>query len=145
MEADIGTICISAEGEQGGTCRAGPPHSPPLLLLYSYIGWLQNSIVQISRNSKFWWNYLEFCEISRNSRKILQNMKLNISQNFCEITKTKFFAATLLLHNLLSAAKLPSAKTIFFFAAMLLWDEDDICTVVFNSVIFNSVVTFSVF
>ena len=35
MEADIGTICVSGEGEQGGTRRV-PPHSPPpLLLLHS--------------------------------------------------------------------------------------------------------------
>ena len=34
---------------------------------------------------------------------------------------------------------LPSAKT-FFSAAMLLCDEDDICTIVFHSVIFNSVI-----
>ena len=33
---------------------------------------------------------------------------------------------------------LPSAKTVFS-AAMLLWDEDDISSVVFHSVIFNSV------
>ena len=31
MEADIGTICNSAEGEQGGTHRPPPP-TPPLLL-----------------------------------------------------------------------------------------------------------------
>ena len=34
---------------------------------------------------------------------------------------------------------LPSAKK-FFIAAMLLWDEDDIGTIVFYSVIYNSVV-----
>ena len=31
---------------------------------------------------------------------------------------------------------LPSAKK-FFIAAMLFWDEDDICTLIFHSVIFN--------
>ena len=102
MEAKIGTICISAGGEQGGTSRA-----PPLLLLHSYIGWLWNSIVQIFQNTKFWQNYFEFRKILQNSRKILWNMKLNISWKFCEITKMKIFAATLLLHNLLSAAQTP--------------------------------------
>ena len=40
----------------GGTRRyvpAPPPTPPPLLLLYSYIGLLRNSIVQISRITKF--------------------------------------------------------------------------------------------
>ena len=29
MEADIGTICISKEGKQGGTCRPPLPYPPP--------------------------------------------------------------------------------------------------------------------
>ena len=33
MEADIGTICVSVKGEQGGTHRAPPPLPTPLLLL----------------------------------------------------------------------------------------------------------------
>ena len=81
MEANIGTICVSAEGEQGGTRRA-TPHSPPLLHLHPYIGWLQNSIVQISRNTKFRQNQFEFREISQTLGKISRNTKLNILQNY---------------------------------------------------------------
>ena len=73
IEADIGTLCVSREGEQGGTRRPPPPTPPP-----------------------------------------------SPPPLYC------------LLH------KIPSAKTIFCCAAMLLRDKDDICTVVFHSVIFNS-------
>ena len=30
MEVDIGTICVSVEGEQGGMRRPPPPSPPPL-------------------------------------------------------------------------------------------------------------------
>ena len=103
--------------------------SPPLLLLlYSYIGLLWNSIVQILQNTKFWQNLFEFHKISWNLRKILQNMQLIVSQNFLQ-------QPCCLLH------KLPSAKTIFCCASMLLWDEADIYTIVFHYVIYNSVVS----
>ena len=83
MEADIGTICISAEGAQGSMCLPPPlPIPTPFLLLHYYIVWLRNSIVS-------------------------QNLKLNILQKFLEIAKTKMCAATLLLYNLLSAAQTP--------------------------------------
>ena len=136
MDAYIGTICFSGEGAQGGKC----PVPPLLLLLYSYIGLLQNSIVQILRNTKFWQNLFEFRKISWNLRKILHNMKSNyfakILRNY---EKRNFlqhpcsYTICCLLH------KLSSAKTIFCCAAMLLWDEALIYTVVFHSVIYNSV------
>ena len=43
--------------------------------LHSSIGWLQNSIVKISRNTKFWQNYLEFHKIGG---------------KFCETWNSKF-------------------------------------------------------
>ena len=128
MDAYIGTICFSGEGAQGGKC----PVPPLLLLLYSYIGLLRNSIVQILRNTKFWRNLFELRKISWNLRKISRNMKSNyfwkISQNY---EKQKFsqqpcsYTICCLLHKLSSA--------------MLLWDEAHIYTVVFHSVIYNSV------
>ena len=135
MEAELGTICVSGEGALGRP-PPSPPVSPPPPPPHSCLGWLRNNIVKFSRNTKFWQNYSEFCEISQNLSKMWQNMKLKISWNttywrnyfefrkisqnlskiwqntklkiswkFREIKKTKFFAATLLLHNLPSAAQ----------------------------------------
>ena len=55
--------------------------------LHSYIGWLQNSIVKISQNTKFWQNYFELHEIQG---KFRETRKLKVYQKFCKITKTKF-------------------------------------------------------
>ena len=73
--------------------------SPPLLFLHSYIGWLRNSIVKFRETQNFDKIILNFAKF----RKI----RGKFCVKFCEIAKIKFFAATLLIHNLLSAAQTP--------------------------------------
>ena len=137
MDAYIGTICFSGEGAQGGKC----PVPPRLLLLYSYIGLLRNSIVQILRNTKFWQNLFEFHEISWNSKKILWNTKLIISQKFCKIMKNKFFCSHLApTQSAVCCTNSHLLKQSFamwqcFFEMKPIYTY----TVVFHSVIFNSV------
>ena len=70
-------------------CTGRPP--PSLHWVHSHIGWLRNSIVKISLNTKLWQNYLNITKLEENYAK----------------HEIKNFAATLLLHNL------PSAKRFF--------------------------------
>ena len=121
MEADIGTIFFSMECAQGG--MRFPPHSPlpplpppPLLHRVAAKQHCTNFAKHKILTKLFW--------ISRNFAKLQKQIFLQPSYSY---------TICCLLH------KLPSAKTIFCCAAMLLWDEADICTVVFHSVIFNSV------
>ena len=86
MEADIGTICVSAQCAHG--CMRRPPHSPPppppppLLL----------SVAAKQHRTNFPKHEIltKLFRISRNSRNILRNTKLNISRKFSKITKMKF-------------------------------------------------------
>ena len=102
-----GQSALAWRVRQGGT---GP--APPLL--HSYIGWLQNSIVKISRKEIFDIIILIFAKFEENVAKHeIKNFE-KISQHY----ENKIFAATLVLHNLLSATHPPllSAKK-FFIAA----------------------------
>ena len=79
--------------------------------------------------------------------KFEENLAKHEIKNFAKISQdyeNKNFAATLLLHSLQSATHPPltSAKRFFNVArSMLLWDEDEYGTVLFHSVIYNSVGT----
>ena len=135
MEAELGTICVSGEGALGRPPPSSPHQSPPssssLLprvaakqhckisrntkvwqnysefceISQNLSKMWQNMKLKILWNTTYWRNYFEFRKISQNLSKIWQNTKLKISWKFREIKKTKFFAATLLLHNLPSAAQ----------------------------------------
>ena len=48
-------------------CTGQPP--PSLHWVHSHIGWLRNSIVKISLNTKLWQNYFEYREIGGKLRK----------------------------------------------------------------------------
>ena len=71
--------------------------------------------------------------------KFLENFLKHEIKYFAKLQKQTFLQPPYSSTICLQLHKLPSAKTIFCCAAMLLWDEADICTVVFHSVIFNSV------
>ena len=82
----------------------GPPLPPSLPSLLHRVAAKQHC--KISRNTKFLRNYFEFREIWRNVRNILWNTKLNISQKFREITKTKFLLPPY-SYTILSASQTP--------------------------------------
>ena len=79
-------------------------------------------------------NFMKFGEnFAKHEINYFAKISLNYeNENFCS-NPTPTQSAVCCTH------KLPSAKTIFCCAAMLLWDEADIYTVVFHSVIYNSV------
>ena len=128
MDADIGTICFSGEGVQGGL--------PPPLLLHRVVKQHCTNFAKHKILTKFVWISWNLIKFEENFAKHEINYFAKISRNY---EKQKFpqqpcsYTICGLLH------KLTSAKTIFCCAAMLLWDEADIYTIVFHSVIYNSV------
>ena len=121
-----------------GAGRPPSPPSPPPLLHRVAVKQHRTNFAKHEIWTKLFWISQNFAKFKENLAKhdfkyfakSLQNYeKQNILQSPYSYTISS------LLH------KLPSAKTIFFCAAMLLWDEDDICTAVFHSVIYNSVIT----
>ena len=103
MEADIGTICISTEGAQGGTCRPPlTPHSPPPSSSSTPTsGGCETALYKVREKQNFDKIILNFAKFQENFTKHEIKYFANISRDY----KNKNYAATLLLHILLSAAQ----------------------------------------
>ena len=105
MDADIGTICVSTEGEQGG--RRRPPPLPPFSSSTPTEGCCETASYKFrkTRNlDKIILNFSKFCEIQG---KFGKTRLWIFRKKFAKLRKTKFFAVTLLLHNQQSAAQTP--------------------------------------